>query len=46
LLNAAVLHLPVESGIYKSTIDDKIIIERESWWKDVLNSREYGYNEN
>ncbi|MDR2052723.1 MAG: GIY-YIG nuclease family protein [Treponema sp.] len=32
--------------IYKSTIDDKIIIERESWWKDVLNSREYGYNEN
>ena len=32
--------------IYKSTIDDKIIIERETWWKDVLKSREYGYNEN
>jgi len=32
--------------IFKSTIDDKIIIEREIWWKNVLNSREYGYNEN
>lgn len=34
--------------IYKSTIDDLVIIERESWWKEVLLSRkiEYGYNEN
>lgn len=32
--------------IYKSTIDDQVIIERESWWKDVLQSRKYGYNEN
>jgi len=32
--------------IYKSTIDDKVIIERESWWKEVLQSRRYGYNEN
>lgn len=32
--------------IYKSTTDDKIIIERENWWKEVLQSRRFGYNEN
>jgi len=32
--------------IYKSTIDDQIIIDRESWWKEVLQSRKFGYNEN
>lgn len=32
--------------IYKSTTDDQIIIERENWWKDVLQSRKFGYNEN
>ncbi len=32
--------------IYKSTTNDQIIIERESWWKDVLQSREFGYNKN
>lgn len=32
--------------IYKSTTDDKTIIERESWWKEVLHSRLFGYNEN
>ena len=32
--------------IYKSTTDDQTILERESWWKDVLESRKYGYNEN
>ena len=32
--------------IYKSTIDDKVIIERENWWKEVLQSRKFGYNEN
>ena len=32
--------------IFKSTIDDQIIIERECWWKKVLQSRKYGYNEN
>ncbi len=32
--------------IYKSTTDDQIIIERESWWKDVLQSRQFGYNKN
>jgi len=32
--------------IYKSTIDDKIIINRESWWKKTLMSKKYGYNSN
>lgn len=32
--------------IFKSTIDDQIIIEKESWWKEVLNTREFGYNKN
>ena len=32
--------------IYKSTTDDQIIIDRESWWKAVLQSRTFGYNEN
>lgn len=32
--------------IYKSTTDDQIIIDRESWWKQVLQSRKFGYNEN
>lgn len=32
--------------IYKSTTDDQTIIIRESWWKDVLQSRQFGYNEN
>jgi uncharacterized protein (UPF0147 family) len=34
--------------IFKSTIDDKFIRERESWWKEVLLSRDpnYGYNAN
>lgn len=32
--------------IYKSTTDDRIIIERESWWKEVLQSRKFGYNKN
>lgn len=32
--------------IYKSTTDDNVIIERESWWKNVLLTRTYGYNSN
>ena len=32
--------------IYKSTIDDQTIIDRENWWKEVLLSRAFGYNEN
>lgn len=32
--------------IYKSTTDDQIIIDREKWWKDVLQSGKFGYNKN
>ncbi len=32
--------------IFKSTTKNKIIIERESWWKETLLSRKYGYNAN
>lgn len=32
--------------IYKSTTDDQTIIERESWWKKVLHSNQFGYNKN
>ncbi|GAB1411245.1 hypothetical protein MASR1M90_23990 [Desulfovibrionales bacterium] len=32
--------------IFKSTTDDKIILKRESWWKDTLLSRKFGYNDN
>lgn len=32
--------------IFKSTTDEQIIIEREIWWKKVLQSKEFGYNEN
>ena len=34
--------------IFKSTIDDKVIIQRESWWKETLMTRDkkFGYNDN
>lgn len=34
--------------IYKSSTNDQIITDRESWWKEVLLSRQeqYGYNKN
>lgn len=32
--------------IYKSTTNSEIIIERESWWKETLLSRKFGYNAN
>ena len=32
--------------IFKSTVDDQLIIARESWWKFVLQTREFGYNLN
>ncbi len=32
--------------IFKSTADDQLIIARESWWKSVLQTREFGYNNN
>lgn len=31
---------------YNAKVDDHIILERESWWKDTLQSRKYGYNAN
>ena len=30
--------------IYKSTTDDDAILERESWWKELLMTRQFGYN--
>lgn len=32
--------------IFKSTIDDNVIISRESWWKEILMTRVFGYNKN
>ena len=32
--------------IFKSSTDDRAIIEREQWWKSVLQTREFGYNLN
>ena len=31
---------------YNAKIDDKVILERESWWKETLQSRLFGYNDN
>ncbi|MFV0183868.1 GIY-YIG nuclease family protein [Empedobacter falsenii] len=32
--------------IFKSTTDEKIILERERWWKETLLTRKFGYNAN
>ncbi len=32
--------------IYRSTVNDDDIIERESYWKNILLTRKFGYNEN
>ncbi|WP_298444779.1 GIY-YIG nuclease family protein [uncultured Ferrimonas sp.] len=32
--------------IFKSTTDDKMILNRESWWKNTLKTRQFGYNKN
>ena len=32
--------------IFKSTTDKEIILKRESWWKETLLSRKFGYNAN
>ncbi|MFX6322755.1 GIY-YIG nuclease family protein, partial [Acinetobacter baumannii] len=32
--------------IFKSTVDDNVIIQRESWWKETLQIRKFGYNLN
>lgn len=31
---------------YNAKVDDHIILERETWWKETLHSRKYGYNNN
>ena len=31
---------------YNAKIDDHVILKRESWWKDALQSRRFGYNSN
>ena len=31
---------------YNSKVDDQIILQRESWWKNALMSRKFGYNGN
>lgn len=31
---------------YNSKVDDHKILERESWWKETLQSRSFGYNSN
>jgi hypothetical protein len=32
--------------IFKSTTDDQVIFRRESWWKNTLLTRTFGYNAN
>lgn len=29
---------------YNSKVDDHVILERESWWKETLQTRVFGYN--
>lgn len=31
---------------YNANVADNIILERESWWKETLQSRKFGYNSN
>ena len=31
---------------YNQKVEDKVILERESWWKETLQSRKWGYNAN
>lgn len=31
---------------YNSRVDKKIILQRESYWKDILGTRQFGYNAN
>lgn len=32
--------------VFKASTDDKLIMERENWWKITLKTREFGYNAN
>lgn len=41
--------LNFQYSILETFADDKIdneIIDRETWWKEVVSSREFGYNAN
>ena len=31
---------------YNARVDDHVILDRESWWKETLQSRAFGYNDN
>ena len=31
---------------YNAKVDDHMILARESWWKETLQSRTWGYNSN
>jgi len=31
---------------YNAKVDDRVVLRRESWWKDTLQSRRFGYNGN
>ena len=31
---------------YNAKVEDDIILNRESWWKEIFKSREFGYNKN
>ncbi len=31
---------------YNARVDDAVILERERWWKETLQSRKFGYNGN
>ena len=31
---------------FNSKVDDSYILQREAWWKKVLRSKEFGYNDN
>lgn len=31
---------------YNAKVDDRIILNRESWWKETFQSRKFGYNSN
>ena len=31
---------------YNAKVDDRVILERESWWKETLQTRIFGYNSN
>ena len=31
---------------FNARVDDRVILEREAWWKEALQSRGFGYNDN